>query len=84
MSHAFFVPRGRHAFVADPAPRRGAVRSRFAGRCRRTSTSSRRAPIGRPRAGDLLVIGSVGAYNLIAANAWSGGVPTVVERDGAV
>jgi diaminopimelate decarboxylase len=38
--------------------------------------------IGRPRPGDLLVIESVGAYNLIAANAWSGAVPEVVELDG--
>jgi hypothetical protein len=35
--------------------------------------------IGRPREGDLLLIASVGAYNLIAANAWAGPLPEVIE-----
>jgi hypothetical protein len=35
--------------------------------------------VGRPRAGDLVVIAGVGAYNLIAANEWAGSLPETVE-----
>jgi len=81
MGHAFFVPRGRHAFW--PVPRRpgpGAleVRGPLPTNLDLFSAAER---IGRPREGDLLVIGSVGAYNLITANGWSGGVPVVLEME---
>ncbi len=82
MAHAFFVPRGRHAFRPVPRrPGRGDVEVRGP-LPTNLDLFAARVAIGRPRAGDLLVIESVGAYNLIAANAWSGGVPEVVERDG--
>jgi ornithine decarboxylase len=79
MAHAFFVPRGRHPF--RPIPRRAGrgpleVRGPLPSNL---DLYSERAAIGRPRAGDLLLIESVGAYNLITANAWSGGVPEVWE-----
>jgi len=79
LSHAYFVPRGRHTFT--PVPRRGAgARLVVAGPLPVGldvfSTGER---VGRPRTGDLVVIESVGAYNLIAANAWAGPVPEVVE-----
>jgi len=79
MSHAFFVPRGRHAFV--PLPRRpGKGLCEVAGPLPvDLDVLSARESIGRPRVGDLLVIGSVGAYNLIAANTWAGPLPDVVE-----
>jgi diaminopimelate decarboxylase len=38
----------------------------------------RRARMVCPREGDVLVIGAVGAYNLIAANEWAGPIPPVV------
>jgi diaminopimelate decarboxylase len=82
MSHAFFVPRGRHAFRAFPRrPGSGRVEIRGPLPTNLDLFSSGEA-VGRPREGDLLVIESVGAYNLIAANAWAGGVPAVVELTG--
>jgi diaminopimelate decarboxylase len=39
----------------------------------------RRARIVRPREGDVVVIGAVGAYNLIAANEWAGPIPRVIS-----
>ncbi len=78
VSHAFFIPSGQHRFL--PVPRRpgsGTVAiggplpiylDRFAAR----------ETIGRPREGDLLLIGSVGAYNLMMSNSWAGSLPEVV------
>ena len=79
MSHAYFVPRGRHPFV--PVPRRsGSGKSEIAGPLPvDLDRLSNGEAIGRPKEGDLLVIAAVGAYNLIAANAWAGDVPPVVE-----
>jgi ornithine decarboxylase len=79
MSHAYFVPRGRHPFI--PVPRRpGAGKSEVAGPLPvDLDRLSNGETIGRPRDGDLLLIGAVGAYNLIVANAWAGRMPDVVE-----
>ena len=79
MSHAYFVARGRHPFL--PIPRRpGGGKSEVSGALPvDLDRLSNGETIGRPREGDLLVIGAVGAYNLIAANAWAGRVPPVVE-----
>jgi diaminopimelate decarboxylase len=82
MSHGFFVPRGRHLF--RPIPRRGgagkvSVRGPLPTNLDLFSDGE---ALGRPREGDLLLIGSIGAYNLIAANAWSGRVPEVVDLPG--
>ncbi|MET0621050.1 MAG: alanine racemase [Thermoanaerobaculia bacterium] len=79
MSHAFFVAWGRHAWL--PIPRRpgdGAVE--IAGPLPvDIDRLAAREKIGRPREGDLLAIGSVGAYNLIVANDWAGRAPQIVE-----
>ncbi len=79
MAHAFFVTRGRHPFW--PVPRRaGGGRLEVAGPLPvDLDVFSARESIGRPREGDLLVVGSVGAYNLVAASAWAGSVPRVVD-----
>jgi diaminopimelate decarboxylase len=79
MSHAYFVPRGRHPFI--PVPRRpGAGKSEVAGPLPvDLDRLSNGETIGRPRDGDLLLIGAVGAYNLIVANAWAGRMPDVVD-----
>jgi len=83
MAHAFFVPRGRHRFL--PLPRRPGRGSREVAGPLPTDLDvlSARESIGRPREGDLLVIESVGAYNLIAASAWAGKVPEVVALSGS-
>jgi diaminopimelate decarboxylase len=82
MSHAFFVLRGRHPFVAIPR-RPGGGRVEVRGPLpTNLDLFSGGESIGRPREGDLLVVESVGAYNLIAANAWAGAVPDVVEATG--
>ena len=79
LSHALFVPRGRHAFA--PVPRRpGGPPLEIAGPLPvDLDVLAAKAPVGRPREGDLIVIASVGAYNLIAANEWAGPKPEVVE-----
>jgi diaminopimelate decarboxylase len=79
MSHAYFVPRGRHSFLPVPF-RPGGGKSEIAGPLPvDLDRLSNGEAIGRPREGDLLVIVAVGAYNLIAANAWAGRFPEVVE-----
>ena len=79
MSHAFFVPRGRHPFIAVPR-RAGSRRRSIAGPLpSHLDLFSEGEAVGKPREGDILVIGSVGAYNLIQASAWAGPVPEVVE-----
>ena len=73
LSHAFFVPRGKHSF--RPVRFRGsrARRSEIAGPLPVSlDVLAKSEAIGEPREGDLLVIESVGAYNLIASNAWAG------------
>lgn len=80
LSHAFFVPRGKHPF--RPIPFRGSRtrRSQIAGPLPvGLDVLSSSEAIGLPREGDLLVIGSVGAYNLIASNEWAGDRAEVVE-----
>ncbi len=79
MSHAYFVARGRHPFL--PIPRRpGNGKSEIAGPLPvDLDRLSNGEAIGRPKEGDLLVIAAVGAYNLIASNAWAGEIPPVVE-----
>ena len=80
LSHAFFVAMGRHPIAALPV-RRGA---------RRTVTLAGPLGVGLDvftetawlppvETGDLIVIGSVGAYNGNAANAWAGPVPPIVS-----
>jgi diaminopimelate decarboxylase len=78
MSHAYFVPRGRHPFL--PIPRRtGRGKYEIAGPLPvDLDRLSNGEAVGRPKDGDLLVIAAVGAYNLIAANAWAGAPPVVV------
>ena len=79
MSHALFVPNGRHRFRAIPS-RPGGGRVEVAGPLPvdRDRLSAGEA-LGRPRVADLILIGSVGAYNVIAANAWAGDLPEVVD-----
>jgi diaminopimelate decarboxylase len=83
LAHAFFVPRGRHAFL--PVPRRlGGPPVEVAGPLPvDLDVLAAKAAVGRPREGDVLVVASVGAYNLIAANEWAGPKPEVVETGGA-
>jgi diaminopimelate decarboxylase len=84
MSHAFFVARGKHPFTPIPMRERGAPPVTVAGPLAvGLDVLSESEAIGRPREGDLVVIGSVGAYNLIAANAWAGPTPEVVELERA-
>ena len=82
LSHAQFVPRGRHPFI--PLPRRpGRGIREIAGPLPvDLDVLSARESIGHPREGDLILIGSVGAYNLIAASAWAGPLPEVVNLSG--
>jgi diaminopimelate decarboxylase len=79
MAHGFFVARGSHPIEFIPR-RRG-----------RRETIVIAGPLGTdldvfvrhtvavpPREGDRIVIGAVGAYNLIAANEWAGPIPPVL------
>jgi diaminopimelate decarboxylase len=80
MSHAFFVPRGRHPFAASPLRGAHAPASEVAGALPvGLDVFSSGERVGRPRPGDVVVIGAVGAYNLIAANEWAGEMPEIVE-----
>lgn len=73
VSHAFFVPRGRHPLTVFPRRPRGRERIRLWGPLGvDLELLMDVAPIGVPRPGDLVVIRSVGAYNANASNAWSG------------
>ena len=79
MSHALFVPNGKHRFLAIPR-RAGKRRFEVAGPLPvDLDVLSAGEMIGRPREGDRMAIGSVGAYNVIAANAWAGELPEVVD-----
>ncbi len=82
LSHAFFVPRGKHPF--RPIPFRGSrkLRSQIAGPLPvGLDVLSLSEAIGLPREGDLLVIASVGAYNVIASNEWAGDRAEVVDLE---
>lgn len=83
MSHGFFVPRGKHPFAPIPRRGRNAPAVTVAGPLAvGLDVLSESESIGRPREGDFVVIGSVGAYNLIAANGWAGEIPEVLEIGG--
>jgi diaminopimelate decarboxylase len=80
LSHARFVPRGRHHIFARPARRGRMLRCSIQGPLGSgldTLVDRWNSPL--PRNGDLLVIEAVGAYNLISANAWAGRLPSVLE-----
>jgi len=80
MAHGFFVSRGRHPVESIPARRGAAAVLSIAGPLGTDlDVFVRRARMVVPRVGDLLVIGAVGAYNLIAANEWAGPIPPVVD-----
>lgn len=81
LAHAFFVARGRHEIAVVPDRARGKRRwAELAGPLGvELDLFSDRAPIGQARAGDLVVIGSVGAYNTNAASAWAGRVPPIAR-----
>jgi diaminopimelate decarboxylase len=80
LSHAFWVGWGKHPVAAIPR-RRGATRNvALAGPLGvglDLFDEAVRLPPLAP--GDLVVIGSVGAYNWNSANAWAGPVPPIVE-----
>ena len=78
VSHAFFVARGRHPIAAIPR-RRGTRRPvALAGPLGAGLDLFAPAASLTPLApGDLVVIGSVGAYNQNAASAWAGPVPAL-------
>ena len=80
MSHALFVPHGKHRFLPVPFRSGGRRREVVGPLPVDLDRLSRAESIGRPREGDLILIGSVGAYNVIAANAWAGDLPEVVEK----
>lgn len=79
LSHAYFVARGRHPIAAIPrrqaAPSTVALAGPLATGLDLFTPAARLPPLAP---GDLVVIGSVGAYNQNAANAWAGPVPPVV------
>jgi diaminopimelate decarboxylase len=79
MSHGFFVSRGEHPIASIPARRGPSVMAAIAGPLGTDlDVFVRGIRMAVPRVGDVLVIGAVGAYNLIAANEWAGPVPPVV------
>ncbi len=82
MSHGFFIPRGAHPVTIVPR-RRGKRRALVIAGPLGTDMDVlvRRAVAVAPRAGDLVVFGAVGAYNLIAASTWAGPIPPVIEVD---
>ncbi len=82
LSHAFFVAHGRHPIAAIPR-RRGAPRPvALAGPLGVGLDVFGKTRLPQVSPGDLVVIGSVGAYNWNAANDWAGGVPAVYTLGG--
>jgi diaminopimelate decarboxylase len=80
VGHAFFVARGAHPVAAFPSRRGRPVQIVIAGPLGTDlDVFIRRVRMVPPREGDVIVIGAVGAYNLIAANAWAGPIPPVVS-----
>jgi len=84
MAHGFFVARGSHPLEFLPK-RKGRPQPLVIAGPLGTDLDVfvRRVVAVVPREGDRIVIGNVGAYNLIAANTWAGPVPPVItaERD---
>jgi diaminopimelate decarboxylase len=79
VGHGFFVARGAHPIATLPARRGRKVSIVVAGPLGTDlDVFIRRSRMVLPREGDVIVIGAVGAYNLIAANAWAGPIPRVV------
>jgi diaminopimelate decarboxylase len=79
VGHGFFVARGAHPVATLPSRRGPKVSVDIAGPLGTDlDVFIRRARMVCPREGDVLVIGAVGAYNLIAANEWAGPIPPVV------
>jgi diaminopimelate decarboxylase len=80
LSHAPFVPLGRHPIAVLPRRRGPRKTVTLAGPLGVASDvfapAVRLSPVAP---GDLVVIGSVGAYNQNAANAWAAPEPPVVE-----
>jgi diaminopimelate decarboxylase len=79
VGHGFFVARGAHPVATLPS-RHGRKASIVVAGPLGTDLDVfiRRARMVRPREGDVVVIGAVGAYNLIAANEWAGPIPPVI------
>jgi len=79
MAHGFFVARGSHPLEFLPRRREHPETLVIAGPLGTDlDVFVRRAIAVPPREGDRIVIGAVGAYNLIAANSWAGPVPPVI------
>jgi diaminopimelate decarboxylase len=79
LSHAPFVPLGRHPIDVLPRrtePRKALTLAGSLGVSTDVFAPAVRLPPVRP--GDLVVIGSIGAYNQNAANAWASAVPRVI------
>jgi diaminopimelate decarboxylase len=80
LAHAFWIARGRHPVAVVPARRGPIAPTALAGPLGvgiDLFAESERLPPLQP--GDLVVIGSVGAYNQNCANTWAGPVPPVVS-----
>jgi len=78
MAHGFFIARGSHPVVLIPSRRGKVLPVVLAGPLGTDlDVFVRRLAAVPPREGDVLVFGNVGAYNLIAANAWAGAIPPV-------
>ena len=83
MSHALFVPRGKHPFLPIPLRAGRGPRLQVAGPLPLDlEVLSAAESVGRPREGDLLVIACVGAYNVIASNSWAGEARVVEMETG--
>ncbi len=84
LSHAFFVARGRHRVASIPR-RRGpsrdvALAGPLGAGLDLFTPATRLAPLAP---GDLVVVGSVGAYNWNAASSWAGPVPPIATTSEA-
>ncbi|MGH9366847.1 MAG: hypothetical protein ACRD3M_04135 [Thermoanaerobaculia bacterium] len=80
LSHALFITRRRHPIAAIPR-RRGIGRAvALAGPLGvGLDVFAPSVRLQRLQPGDLVVIGSVGAYNVNAANTWTGPIPPVIS-----
>ena len=83
MAHAFFVARGSHPITFHPKRRGPSADLVISGPLGTDlDVLVRRHRAVAPKEGDLVVFDGVGAYNLIAANAWAGPVPPVIPVSG--